>query len=172
VLAAATAGLGATVEYDLDGVLDNGPDHLTVADLGTFPVNVWIFGPPVGCWAFGTIMCNPGHGLVYVSCVYNLPGGGWTTIPHPNDPNCVTIDAYDFAADLLMVFPWRVATVTWRCAVEASVQTLVSAPTSGISGPSFSEVSFSNNGIPLASVAVQPSATEATSWGSIKSTFR
>jgi hypothetical protein len=138
--------------FDLDGNPTNGPDVLQTVVGTDVPVDIWIFGPPAGCFEWGTIMCNPDHSLVYVSCVYNRPPG-WTGIaPQPPDPaNCVVLHCVDFTWGHPMMFPYWVATATWRAAVDHSIGTLKSAAGSGII-ETWEPTEFTNNEQILATI--------------------
>jgi len=176
VLLVAGISFAATIEYDLDGIPGNGPDVINVPVVGTVVnVDIWIYGPPASCWVWGTFMCNPDHSLVYVSPVtYYTPGGGWGGVqPQPADPNnCITVQAQNFAGDVPITFPYKVATVKWQAAVDHSIDTLVSGAGSGILTPSFGSMSYSNNEQVLGTIKIGTVATEETNWGAVKTLFR
>jgi hypothetical protein len=72
-----------------------------------------------------------------------------------------------------MLFPWRVATVTYLAAVEGSIADLKMGLGGGILDLSWQTISFDNNGEILARIQIgDVTGAEATSWGSIKTLFR
>jgi hypothetical protein len=167
-------GFAATIVYDLNGNPADGPDMINVPVSTNVPVDIWIFGPPDGAISFGTIMCNPDHSLVYVSCLYSLPTG-WTGIAPqaPGADNCITVQGVTFTGTPVAMLPYKFATVTWHAAVDQSIDTLISGATSAVMSPSFSSFSFENNEQVLATIQIGTIVgTEETNWGAVKSLFR
>jgi hypothetical protein len=110
----------------------------------------------------------------YVSCQYYSPGCGWAFVPPtPPDPlNCITVQGQNFSFDVPMVWPWKLATVTYRPAMVWAIGELFLGADSGILTTDFSIVNFDNDEQVLAYVQVEGTGTDQTSWGAVKSLFR
>ncbi len=163
------------VEADLDGTLGNGPDYLVVSQSALVPVDLWILGDVNPAYVFGMFLCNYDHSLVYQSTVYNLPGGGWQGVPPvaPTPDGCITVQGQNFLFDMVMVWPWKVATVTYHAAVDQSIDEIwLGGPDGGVLTSSFTSVAFDNIESVLGRVQIGETNVEETNWGAVKSLFR
>ncbi|RPH35409.1 MAG: hypothetical protein EHM91_17270 [Planctomycetota bacterium] len=138
------------------------------------PANIWIVGEAGPAWVAGMVLCNPDHSLEYQSCVYNSPGGGWAFVaPQPPDPQgCITIQGQNFSFDVPMVFPWRIATVTYHAAVDQSIDDLfLMGPEGGVLTDG-GTVFFDNLDTVVGQVQIGITSVEETNWGAVKNLFR
>lgn len=165
-----------SIEADLNGVLgDPQPDHIVTAVGQTIPVDVWFLGPPNWyCCFFETFLCEPAHGLGYENTQFYLDACWGHSVNGPDSSGCIRASGGDFClCDLAFSFPYRVATVTYVAAVDRTIAEVVLGPGSRVWNASFSTEYFDNNGSVIARIQIgDVTATETTSWGSIKTLFR
>lgn len=166
------------VEADLNGVLGDSQPDIVVASAGQdIMADIWILASPgLTCSAFGVFLCNHDFALEYQGTDYYPYAPGWACFPPepPDSSGCILLYGVDLVILAPMEFPYRVASVTYRTAVDHAIADLTLGPTSAVMTlPSFSTFSFVNNGSVLARVQIgDVTATEASSWGSIKALFR
>jgi len=175
LLLAFAASAQYSVEADLNGVVgDLQPDYIVTTVGQEVPVDIWFFGP--NCIiVFGAYLCNPELSLEYAATQFFSPGGGWyfPQVAPPDAAGCILMQGQDFSS-VLMCFPYKVAKVTYLAATDQSIADLrLGEPSAVLTLSSFQTVYFANEGEILARIQIgDVTATEATSWGSVKALFR
>ncbi|MBM3319978.1 MAG: hypothetical protein FJY73_04810 [Candidatus Eisenbacteria bacterium] len=171
----ASAGMGQyRLELDLDGNPMNGVDYIQVNQSDYVGVDIWLYGPQgKGTWVWGAFICNFDRSLEYQGFVAYSPGGGWSFPFQPPDAqNCITAQGQNLTFDVPIMFPYKVARVTYHAAVDQSIDDLYMLEGSGVLTLSFYTYSWDNNGTVLGTVQIGSIATEETNWGAVKSLFR
>ncbi|MBM3320384.1 MAG: hypothetical protein FJY73_06885 [Candidatus Eisenbacteria bacterium] len=181
LLAAGGVSAQYSVEADLDGAVgDPQPDYIVTSVGDQIPIDIWICGTEeCGPWeclflAFGIGLCEDAGKLTYVGTEF-VPWY-WALVAVPPDTSgCALLRGRDTFDDYPMWPPRKIATVTYEAASDQSVANLTLRPESGVFEWSqvYSWVAFTNNGEVLARIQIgDVTATEPTSWGSVKSLFR
>jgi len=166
-----------SVEADLNGVVgDPQPDFLVTAVGDTFTADLWIFGPyGSGCWVFEIFSCDPDGALTLESTqFFSPPGGCWAFLPvgGSDSAGCIRLQGQTIC-DWPIMFPYKIARVAYRAAVDHSIAELVLGPGSGLLTLTFATHSFDNNGEVIARIQIgDVTEAEPTSWGSVKQLFR
>jgi len=170
----ASAGMGQyRAEIDLDGDPMNGIDYIQVPVSTYIAVDIWLYGPPgSGCYVFGVELCDYDRSLEFQGGVFYFPDPQWSGVFRPPDAqNCITVEGQTFAFTVPIMFPYKVATVTYHAAVDESIDDLT-LRNGGVLTLNFTSQWFENIGAVLGTVQVGEIATEETNWGAVKSLFR
>jgi len=177
LLAAGGVSAQYSVEADLNGVVgDPQPDYIVTAMGDSVWVDIWFsgLGDCPGCVMFHAYLCNPDHALTYQGTSWYPPQSvDWAYVAVPPDSaGCAML--YGFAPCFgWMIFPHKVARVTYRASLDASIAELLLGEGSDLLDLCYDFQVFSNVGEVLARIQIgDVTATEPTSWGSVKSLFR
>jgi hypothetical protein len=156
------------VELDLDDLVGNGPDTVSVGFADDLWVDVWLHGPEA-LVCFGVTVCNFDAHLTYSGLSYNLPESWSEVVDGFPTPGCYVMAATDFGLIQPLSLPWMVGTMHFVAAEDRSLGVLSGAETgwSSIGGGSGSFDSYVG-----AVVQIGSTGAEDSTWGSIKRLFR
>ncbi len=172
----AAASASIRVEADLDGIVGNGTDYIVAYAGEPLRVDLWIVGDAPAAWVVGLLFCNPDHHMALTDCEYFSPGGGWSFIPPPPpEPvlNCWTVQGQNFAFDVPMAWPWKLATLTFDCWGSWDWAELFLGAESGIQTIEFEVIPFDNDEEVIGYVQIAGGdAVEPSTWSGVKSLFR
>ncbi len=167
----AVAQIQTSVEFDLDGVVGNGPDIIAVTVSDYIAVDVWITGDPHPLLFVAITMCNLDGSLEFQGFQYAF-GLPWTAYPPDINGPCVLLRTVDFSFTNWKMTPVLFGTAMYHAAVDASLDDLaIDADNSawfslyGITGIFTDNVGAS---VQIGGVT----STEESSWGGVKSLFR
>jgi hypothetical protein len=173
------SGAGAAeywVEADLNGVFgDPQPDSIVASVGQDVPVDVWAVGSPDVCFTvFYVSLCDGDGALDYQDVQYHrLPGWGYWPPEPPDTMDCIHLWGAQHEFGPCLPLPYRVATLTYRAAVDHTMADLTLGEASAMFTSGFSTYWFVNKGEVIARIRIgAPTSTETTSWGSVKSLFR
>lgn len=161
------------LELDVDGVMDNGPDHVAMAVGDTLAIDVWVYGEENTMVSIQHTLCADETFLQYLSYVY-FPeySSTWTCSPIAMLPGgCVSAVATQFNFGEYYPLPVYFGIAYYRAWAPTSL-TEVAIDSTGYFDWQFNSGSMSDAIGLTVEITDGTTSTQTGSWSAVKELFR